>query len=137
MSPLLSQRTYICNYFQVHGLYPNVPDMDQQLTAYINVYEGISFRDIADATGITYAVIKELNPGFKRDYVPPTTDGHYVVVPQRVMPARVRYLNTISSARNYVLENPENYTSPDVGDGRYWQSTVKILGKDSAFRRFC
>lgn len=124
--PAFIAATYICNYFQAHGLTPYNPDMDEQITAYINVHEGISFRDIADATGVPYAMIKELNPGFKRDYVPPTNDGHYVVVPQRVMPAFVRYLNTISSARNYVLENPEEYTSPDVGDGRYWQSNVNL-----------
>lgn len=124
--PAFIAATYICNYFQAHGLDPHMPDMDQQLTSYVNVHEGISFRDIADATGVPYAVIKELNPGFKRDYVPPTNDGHYVIVPQRVMPAFIRYLNTVSSARNYVLENPEDYTSPDVGDGRYWQSTVNL-----------
>jgi membrane-bound lytic murein transglycosylase D len=124
--PAFIAATYICNYFYEHGLDPHDPDMDQQITAYVNVYEGISFRDIADATGISYAVVKDLNPGFKRDYVPPTNDGHYVVVPQRVMPAFVRYLNTISSARHYVLDNPEDYTSPDAGDGRYWQSTVSL-----------
>ncbi len=124
--PAFIAASYICNFFQMHGLDPVNPDLDEQLTDYINVYEGISFRDIADATGISYQVIKELNPGFKRDYVPPTSEGHYVVVPKRVMPAFVRYLNTVSSARNYKLENPENYTSPDVGDGRYWQSTVNL-----------
>lgn len=124
--PAFIAATYICNYFQLHGLDPVVPDLDQQITNYIKVHEGISFRDIADATGISYSVIKELNPGFKRDYVPPTNDGHYVIVPHRVMPAFVRYLNSISSARQYVLDNPEDYTSPDAGDGRYWKSNVKI-----------
>jgi membrane-bound lytic murein transglycosylase D len=124
--PAFIAATYICNYFQVYGLTPYDPDMDQQLTTYINVYEGISFRDIADVTGVSYEVVKDLNPGFKRDYVPPTNEGHYVVVPLRVMPAFVRYLNTVSNARHYVLENPENYTSPDIGDGRYWQSTVNL-----------
>lgn len=70
----------------MHGLEPNNPDLDQQLTDYVNVYEGVSFRDISDATGIPYQVIKDLNPGFRRDYVPPTTDGHYVIVPERVEP---------------------------------------------------
>lgn len=124
--PAFIAATYICNYFQLYGLAPYDPDMDQQLTTYINVYEGVSFRDISDVTGVPYDVVKELNPGFKRDYIPPTSEGHYVVVPQRVMPAFVRYLNTVSNARHYVLENPENYTSPDIGDGRYWQSTVNL-----------
>ncbi|MFN0174682.1 MAG: transglycosylase SLT domain-containing protein [Saprospiraceae bacterium] len=123
--PAFIAATYICNYFQIHGLTPNNPDLDQQLTDYVNVYEGISFRDISDATGISYQVIKDLNPGFKRDYVPPTTDGHFVVVPERVMPAFIRYLNSVSSARKYKLESIERYTSADVGDGRYWISNAK------------
>lgn len=123
--PAFIAATYICNYFQIHGLEPNNPDLDMQLTDYVNVYEGISFRDISDATGIAYEVIKDLNPGFKRDYVPPTTDGHYVIVPERVMPAFIRYLNTVSSARKYKLESIEKYTSADNGDGRYWVSNAK------------
>ncbi|MFN0036893.1 MAG: lytic transglycosylase domain-containing protein, partial [Saprospiraceae bacterium] len=123
--PAFIAATYICNYFQIHGLMPNDPDLDQQLTEYVNVYEGISFRDISDATGIPYQVIKDLNPGFKRDYVPPTTDGHFVIVPQRVMPAFIRYLNSVSSARKYNLESIEKYTSADSGDGRYWVSNAK------------
>jgi membrane-bound lytic murein transglycosylase D len=123
--PAFIAATYICNYFQIHGLVPNNPDLDLQLTDYVNVYEGISFRDIADATGISYEVIKDLNPGFKRDYVPPTTEGHFVIVPERVMPAFIRYLNTVSSARKYKLESIEKYTSADSGDGRYWVSNAK------------
>lgn len=123
--PAFIAATYICNYFQIHGLDPKNPDLDMQLTDYVNVYEGVSFRDISDATGISYEMIKELNPGFKRDYVPPTTDGHYVIVPQRVMPAFIRYLNTVSSARKYKLESIEKYTSADNGDGRYWISKAK------------
>lgn len=123
--PAFIAATYICNYFQIHGLVPNNPDLDLQLTDYVNVFEGISFRDISDATGISYEVIKELNPGFKRDYVPPTTEGHFVIVPERVMPAFIRYLNTVSSARKYKLESIEKYTSADNGDGRYWVSNAK------------
>ncbi len=123
--PAFIAATYICNYFQIHGLQPNNPDLDMQLTDYVNVYEGISFRDISDATGIAYEVIKDLNPGFKRDYVPPTTEGHFVIVPERVMPAFIRYLNTVSSARKYSLDNIEKYTSADNGDGRYWISNAK------------
>lgn len=123
--PAFIAATYICNYFQLHGLVPNDPDLDQQLTDFVNVYEGISFRDISDATGVPYEVIKDLNPGFKRDYVPPTNEGHFVIVPERVMPAFIRYLNSISSARKYTLESIEKYTSADSGDGRYWISNAK------------
>ncbi len=124
--PAFIAATYLCNFYYLHGVSSSDPDLDLQLTGYINVYEGISFQDIADATGVSAELVKELNPGFKRDYVPPTTDGNYVVIPKRVMPAFVRYLNSISSARSYKLDKPEEYTSRDLGDGRYWESRVTM-----------
>ncbi len=124
--PAFIAATYICNYYQVHGMQPYDPDYDQQLTSYLTVYEGMSFRAISDATGVEYGVIKALNPGYKRDYVPPTVDGHYVILPQRVMPAFVRYLNTLGT-RNYTLENNDSYyTGDELGDGRYWKSSVLV-----------
>lgn len=121
--PAFIAASYICNFYQMHGIKPNNPDLDEQLTDYLLVFDGLSFRDIADATGIDYNVVKFLNPGFKRDYVPPTADGSYVILPQRVMPAFVRYLNTLSS-RAYNLENNDNFVNSDMGDGRYWQTTA-------------
>ncbi|GAB4489554.1 MAG: hypothetical protein OHK0019_07280 [Saprospiraceae bacterium] len=123
--PAFIAATYICNYYMSHGLIPYEPDFDEQITNYIKVYEGMSFRDIADATGIDYQVVKTLNPGFRRDYVPPTTTGHYVILPERVMPAFVRYLNSLGS-RTYSLEDNKDYVNPDLGDGRYWQSLVNV-----------
>ena len=123
--PAFIAATYICNYYQVHGLMPHDPEFDEQLTSYLKVHDGISFRDISAATGIPYNTIKTLNPGFRRDYVPPTTDGHYVVVPERVMPAFVRYLNSLGS-RNYTFENSEVGNPSDLGDGRYWQTFVNV-----------
>ena len=123
--PAFIAATYICNYYATHGLLPNEPDFDEQLTSYIKVYEGMSFRDIADATGIDYQVVKTLNPGFRRDYVPPTASGHYVILPERVMPAYLRYLNSLGS-RTYTLDANNDYVNPVLGDGRYWQSLVQI-----------
>lgn len=131
--PAFIAATYLCNYYTLHGLRPNEPDLDEQLTDYILVYEGISFRDIAEATGISYASIKNLNPGFRRDYVPPSADGHYVVVPQRVMPAFVRYLNSVSSVRKYVWDSADAsaFNSTDTGDGRYFQTTIHVNQPES------
>jgi membrane-bound lytic murein transglycosylase D len=123
--PAFIAATYICHYYSTHGIVPYEPDFDEQLTNYIKVYEGMSFRDIADATGIDYQVVKTLNPGFRRDYVPPSTNGHYVILPERVMPAFVRYLNSLGS-RTYTLEDNKNYVNAELGDGRYWNSIVNI-----------
>jgi membrane-bound lytic murein transglycosylase D len=125
--PAFIAASYICNYYNVHGLRPYDPDMDQQITAYIRVHEGISFNDIANATGIPYTMVKELNPGFLRGYVPHSTDGHFVIVPKRVMPAFVRYLNSVSSARKYTWESADGGVNNNtLGDGRYYQTQINV-----------
>ncbi|MBU6340554.1 MAG: transglycosylase SLT domain-containing protein [Bacteroidetes bacterium] len=121
--PAFIAASYICNFYQVHEINPTIPDLDEQITGYINIFDGLSFRSISDATGIDVDVIRNLNPGFKRDYVPPSTDGNYVLLPKRVMPAFIRYLNSISD-RAYAIDNNETYINSTMGDGRYWKSTT-------------
>jgi membrane-bound lytic murein transglycosylase D len=123
--PAFIAATYICNYYQDHEIEPNIPDFDEQLTGYVTVLDGLSFQDIADATGVDYEVIRNLNPGYKRDYVPPSAEGSYVVVPQRVLPAFVRYLNSLGNY-NYTFENNQSFVNTNMGDGRYWKSKVKV-----------
>ena len=123
--PAFIAATYICNFFQLHGLQPDDPDLDEQITRYIKVYEALSFKDIADATGVEYATVKSLNPGFRRDYVPPSTDGYYVILPERVMPAFVRYLNSLGN-RTYALEGADYNSNANIGDGRYWHTLINV-----------
>ncbi len=119
--PAFIAATYICNFFQLHGLNPLSPDLDEQLITHIKVYEGMTFRDIEDATGVKRAVVANLNPGYKRGYITPSTEGQYVVLPQRVLPAFVRFLNSQSGARVYNLPENLNYVNESLGDGRYYQ----------------
>ena len=127
--PAFIAATYICNYFQAHNMDFVEPDYDEQLTSYIKVYDNISFRDIADATGLDYGVIRTLNAGFKRDYVPQSETGYYIMLPQRVMPAFLRYLNGLGG-RRYVLEGFSASPNTNLGDGRYWQLSVSIQQGD-------
>ncbi|MFN0014175.1 MAG: transglycosylase SLT domain-containing protein [Saprospiraceae bacterium] len=131
--PAFIAATYICNYFTLHNMDMEVPDTDEQLTDYIRVYDAISFQDIADATGMDYGVIRTLNAGFKRDYVPKTEKGHYILLPQRVMPAFLRYLNGLGGQR-YVLDNLKATPNTNLGDGRYWQLPVTVQQADNIER---
>lgn len=127
--PAFIAATYICNYYQLHQVEVSEPDYDEQLTSYIRVHENISFRDIADATGLDYGVIRTLNAGFKRDYVPASEKGFYVLLPNRVMPSFLRYLNSLGG-RRYVLEGLNATPNTNLGDGRYWQLSVAIQQAD-------
>lgn len=128
--PAFIAATYICNYFSLHKLDMLEPDNDEQLTTYLRVHEAISFQDIADATGLDYGVIRTLNAGFKRDYVPASEKGYYVMLPQRVMPAFLRYLNGLGG-RRYTLESLKASPNTNLGDGRYWQLTVTVQQTDN------
>jgi len=131
--PAFIAATYICNYYQLHNLDTYEPDYDEQLVNYIQVHESISFRDIADVTGLDYGVIRTLNAGFKRDYVPASDKGYYVLLPQRVMPAFLRYLNGLGG-RRYVLDGLNATPNSNLGDGRYWQLPVSIQQADHVER---
>lgn len=127
--PAFIAATYICNYFTTHNLDMIEPDQDEQMTTYVRVHEAISFQDIAEATGLDYGVIRTLNAGFKRDYVPQNEKGYYVLLPQRVMPAFLRYLNGLGG-RRYTLEGLKATPNTNLGDGRYWQLNVTVQQTD-------
>ncbi len=127
--PAFIAATYICTYFSMHDMEMIEPDYDEQLTTYVKVYDNISFRDIADATGLDYGMIRTLNAGFKRDYVPANEDGYYVLLPQRVMPSFLRYLNGLGS-RRYTVEGLNATPNTNLGDGRYWQLAVSVQQAD-------
>jgi membrane-bound lytic murein transglycosylase D len=127
--PAFIAATYICNYFATHDMEVIEPDYDEQLTTYVKVFDNISFRDIADATGLDYGVIRTLNAGFKRDYVPENKDGYYVLLPQRVMPSFLRYLNGLGG-RRYTVEGLNANPNTNLGDGRYWQLSVSVQQAD-------
>lgn len=131
--PAFIAATYICNYYQLHNVDIIEPDYDEQLTGYIKVHENISFRDIADATGLDYGVIRTLNAGFKRDYVPSSEKGYYVLLPNRVMPAFLRYLNGLGG-RRYTLDGLNATPNTNLGDGRYWQLSATIQQADHVDR---
>lgn len=131
--PAFIAATYICNYYQLHNVDIIEPDYDEQLTGYIKVHENISFRDIADATGLDYGVIRTLNAGFKRDYVPASDKGYYVLLPNRVMPAFLRYLNGLGG-RRYTLDGLNATPNTNLGDGRYWQLSATIQQADHVDR---
>jgi membrane-bound lytic murein transglycosylase D len=122
--PAFIAATYICNFFNEHNLEPDYPELDMQLTDYVRVHEGMSMSAIANATGLKYQAVIDLNPGFKRAYVPPSQRGYYVILPQRVMPAFINHLNGMGG-RKYDLDM-NRYTNDlsSYGDGRYYHVVV-------------
>jgi len=76
---------YILQHYEKHGLIPQYPEMDLQLTEAVKVYQFINFQTISAMTGISVGTIRALNPSFLQNYIPSTQRGYYLILPKRVM----------------------------------------------------
>ncbi len=122
--PAFIAATYICNFFNEHNLEFDYPELDAQILDHMVVFDGISFSAIAKATGLEYQTVVDLNPGFKRAYVPPSKRGYYVTVPKRVMPALVKHLNGLGGNTYRVDANEYSTPSDAPGGTSYYYTTV-------------
>ncbi len=76
---------YILQHYENHGLIPQYPSMDLQLTEAVKVYSFLNFQTISAMTGLPVSTIRELNPSFLQNYIPATQRGYYLILPKRVM----------------------------------------------------
>ena len=76
---------YILQHYEDHGLIPQYPAMDLQLTEAVKVYQFINFQTISAMTGISVNTIRTLNPSFLQNYIPSTQKGYFLILPKRVM----------------------------------------------------
>jgi membrane-bound lytic murein transglycosylase D len=90
--PAFIAASYICEHFELHGISPNLPELDMQLTDRIKVYHGFSFFEIATLTGLSVEAIEALNPAYSEGYIPEGNQGYYLTLPRRVLPAVLDYM---------------------------------------------
>jgi len=96
--------SYLINHYADHEIYPEFPDLDLQFIDVIQVHQKLSFQEVNKVTGISADLIKSLNPGYKFNNIPQSKKGYNLVLPARVMPAMVDYLNLTDKAdRNTFL----------------------------------
>ncbi len=83
--PAYLAATYLFKNYEKHNLQQELPGLDFQVTEYMKVYQTLSFKKIQELTGLEMAVIRDLNPGFKRDIIPESHEGFYLTLPKRVI----------------------------------------------------
>ncbi len=72
--------SYLMNYSHTHNLYPEYDEINNLAT--VKVYDYTSFTDISKITGIDKATIAKFNPAFTKWYIPRSTEGYYLTLPQ-------------------------------------------------------
>lgn len=84
--------TYLCNYYAEHGITPQYPSLDMQLTQTVNIYAHLSFSKIQNLTGLSRFVIEDLNPAYNSGFIPANSQGYTLTLPKRVMQSVLDYL---------------------------------------------
>lgn len=78
--------SYVMNYFQAHGLQPMLEsNMVFESMATVKVYEYTSFKQLSQTLGLDYQTIARLNPAFLRGYIPKSSKGYYLTLPETKM----------------------------------------------------
>jgi membrane-bound lytic murein transglycosylase D len=76
---------YLMNYYYLHDISPAQPDIDLKSTSLTKIYEGISFDDISNMTGISMNSIEDMNPAFIRNFIPENIKGFNLILPEHSM----------------------------------------------------
>ena len=122
---------YILQHYEKHGLIPQYPEMDLQLTEAVKVYQFLNFQSISAMTGLPVNTIKELNPSFLQNYIPATQRGYYLILPKRVMNTFKSQVARPDSKPVYASNNPRPiYTTP-VSTNPVYTNTRTNLNKDN------
>ena len=108
-------RGYVPVYIAVNYLFknhtrfdlvPRLPELDLQITAQLKVHDHLSFKDIAAWTELPMELIRQLNPGFTRDYVPGSYKGYTLILPRRVIDLVKSHLRNLEENIHNEIINP-------------------------------
>lgn len=105
--PAFLGAAYIMAQYHHHDIHPTYPDLDKQLTESTKVYTELQFETIASVARLPVEVVKELNPQYKQNYVPAYSEGHYVILPRRVMQSLKDYLGYLRPDNGSASAMPE------------------------------
>ena len=90
--PSFIAAVFLMNYHHHYGLPATALPLDEQLVEWITVRRRISLYQVAQATGLRPETVIEMNPQYTRGYLPGLRGGHNLLLPKRVVPAMLAYL---------------------------------------------
>jgi len=124
---------YLMKYYDVHGIRPNYPTLDMQLTESTMIFNRLSFHTIAKVTGISLDVIRDLNPAYLKDEIPThwNNKGYQLVLPKRVMGAMQNYISMVKSNEFHESQLADKKVfafSPEMNDEASYFVSIYTVG---------
>ncbi len=92
--PAFIAASYVVKYFEAHEINPAYPVLDMQITETIKVYTDVAFDTLAQLTELAPDLISNLNPAYKKGFIPASETGFYLTLPSRVMPVVKAYIES-------------------------------------------
>lgn len=129
--PAFLAATYIMQYYPWHNLKPQLPHLDLQITEPIMIKENINFSLISQITEVPVATIQLLNPSYTKDYVPANESGSYLILPKRIVPTLMSYLNLPKELRPDMSSKPVLMTSSINPNTFYEKIKITIGANDN------
>jgi LysM repeat protein len=91
---------YLFHHHADHGLIPQQPHEHLLNTRQILIYEGMSFMDINQITGVPIQTISQLNPVYSRRYIPRSVFGYVLTLPVFAVEVMEHYLSPVDVAED-------------------------------------
>ena len=99
--PAIIAANYSVNHYHLHKVTAKSITYEVKFTDAVQVFDKLTFAEISNITNTPIEVIRKLNPSYKREYVPATKRGNYVVLPSADINKLSQFLNY---SDRYVVE---------------------------------
>ena len=125
--PAFTAAAYLLKYYKYHGISPEMPDLELQITEFIKVYNNLTFNQIKDITGVEKNTIKVLNPSYKAEVIPANPNGNYLILPSKAAHMLSAFLKGLKNLEKTPKANfiHTNYT---VQEGDQLYKIAKAFG---------
>lgn len=114
--PKFVAASYLMQYYFEHDLMPERPDEYYFETLESRVYEHLSFAQISKLTNTPIEIIRNLNPAYRKFYIPANTSGMKLILPRKSMYT----LLELKDSRNIVLTD-----QPGIDFNSYFRTNFK------------
>ncbi len=90
--PALIATVYVARHYARHGLQPRSPKQFNQPFQVFRVQHALDLNDIARHCSISRRRLSRLNPGFLQDYIPSSSRGRYLILPEETLADFQKYI---------------------------------------------
>jgi membrane-bound lytic murein transglycosylase D len=89
--PAYTAAVYLMHFYREHGIVPQPPDYSYGNLDSLHIRYAVTFEQIAAVIGLPVEQIRQLNPVYKRDFIPERQPWSVLVLPADKIPLYLKY----------------------------------------------